>query len=80
MLKGLLISAQQLTLLQKKEIEARFSDIHGEEVSLDLHIDESLIGGIIVGVGGRVYDGSVKARLSEVSKALMPDGGDAADV
>lgn len=41
-----------------------------KDIDLDLTIDESLIGGLAIMVGDRLYDGSVKKRLELVRKEL----------
>ena len=35
------------------------------------HIDPSLIGGMVAQVGGKVFDASVKTRLSELRQQLL---------
>ena len=47
-------------------LEKRF----GRKLSLSVKVDESLIGGVRVGVGDEVLDTSVKARLEQMKAAL----------
>lgn len=70
MQKGVLFSAFALNDDQKQRIEQRFSQISDEAVSLDLEIQPDLLCGIRVELGGRVYDGSYKTRLTEVLRTL----------
>ncbi len=74
MLKGLLLTALPLTPEQQKMIESRFSAAMGEEVSLEVKLDESLLGGVRVELGGRVFDDSLKNQLRDVLTAYRPGG------
>lgn len=42
----------------------------GKKVEMEVEEDGSLLGGIVVRVGDRVYDGSVKAQLNNMMKLL----------
>lgn len=44
--------------------------ITGKKVQLAFGIDKSLIGGIKVQVGSRIYDGTIKTRLEELGRRL----------
>lgn len=65
-------SAAALTEGQKKQIEAKLLSTT-RYVQLEMHyeIDASLIGGMVIRMGDRVVDGSVKHRLDELSGQLM---------
>jgi len=69
-------SAMELSLAQKDSIRRKLLDTT-DYVQFDLiyDIDPSLIGGIVIRIGDRVVDGSVKSRLarltSELSKAKL---------
>ncbi len=69
-------SAMELSLAQKDSIRRKLLDTT-DYVQFDLiyDIDSSLIGGIVIRIGDRVVDGSVKSRLarltSELSKAKL---------
>ena len=54
----------------KRKISDKMSKIIGKTVTINERLDKSIIGGIIIDYGSRRYDGSVKARLSELSKEL----------
>ncbi len=80
MLKGLLLTALPLSDSQQAAIESRFSAVFGETVSLEVRLQENLLGGIRVELGGRVYDGSLRWQLNNVLNALQTgeeDGGNA---
>ena len=81
MLKGTVYTAFALSPEQKSAIERRFSEALGQPVALEEQADESLLAGVCVVVDGRMYDGSLKARLSQVERLLEKGeeeaGGDA---
>lgn len=54
----------------KNKIAEKMSKIIGKTVTINERIDKTIIGGIIIDHGSRRYDGSVKARLNELSKEL----------
>lgn len=59
-----------LSAEMKSKITEKMSKIIGKTVTLIERQDKSIIGGIIIDYGSRRYDGSVKARLNELSKEL----------
>ena len=63
-------SSQPLTDDQKRDIVARLRETFGKEVSLTEKVDPSLVGGIILRVGDRVYDGSVRGKLQVMRRAV----------
>lgn len=66
MIKGMLLTALPITSEQHKEIEERFSAVLDQPVSLEAKVDNSLIGGIRVELGGRVFDDSLKSKMHGV--------------
>lgn len=42
----------------------------GKEVSLSVETDPELLGGLVVQIGSRVYDGSVRTQLDEMRRRL----------
>ena len=64
MLKGTVAAPGQLTEEQIARVEGKFSELLGQEVSLSLRVDPSLIGGLRVEIGGRLYDGTIKKQLT----------------
>jgi F-type H+-transporting ATPase subunit delta len=66
-------SAIPLTMEQKAKIVVRMSMITGkapERVTVTDKVDPTLIGGIVVDYGNTRLDGSVKTRLSELSRDI----------
>ena len=73
MLKGTVRTAFALSQEEKKAIERRFFEILGDAVSLEERVEPDLLAGVCVEVDGRVYDGTLKARLSQVERILEDD-------
>ena len=64
MLKGTVAAPGKLTEEQIARVEGKFSELLGQEVSLSLRVDPSLIGGLRVEIDGRLYDGTIKKQLT----------------
>lgn len=60
--------------LTKDEVEAltrRLEETTGGRVELDVQVDPSLLGGLVVRVGDRLIDGSVRSRLERLRNQLV---------
>lgn len=55
---------------EEKGIAEAFSKLTGKEVRLTTEVDESLLGGIRVRIGDRLYDGSLSGKLASLEKTL----------
>jgi F-type H+-transporting ATPase subunit delta len=55
---------------QRQAVTARLGELTGETVEMDEVVDESLIGGIAVRIGDRLYDASVRNRLERLRARL----------
>lgn len=64
------ISATALTDKQTGALAAELKRKIGKSVSLDLSVDPSLIGGLIVKVGSRMIDSSLKTKLAAMRFAM----------
>ncbi|MBQ8163150.1 MAG: F0F1 ATP synthase subunit delta [Clostridia bacterium] len=64
------ISAFELSDEEKEKIRSKLEAQTGGSVMLDCSVDKSLLGGITVEIGGKVYDGSLKRRLREIKKVI----------
>lgn len=67
---AIVTSAKPLTPAQQKDLAGRLGAEAGREVSLEVHVDPSLIGGLRIQLGDHVVDGSVSARLNELRLQL----------
>jgi F-type H+-transporting ATPase subunit delta len=55
----------------RQKIAARLTEVMGRQVLPHFHEDPALLGGIVVRVGDRVFDGSVKRRMAVLRRALL---------
>lgn len=62
--------AAPLTEQQSERLAAVLGRIYHRTVDLQVEVDPSLLGGVVVRVGGEVIDGSVAHRLEEVRRRL----------
>lgn len=61
----------ELTDAQKEKIEKKLLDTTKyKEINVDYDVDASLIGGMVIRIGDRVVDSSIKTRLYELKKEL----------
>ena len=65
------ISAYAVNATQKKSIAAVLKKRLGREVTITTQTDKSLLGGVIIRVGDRVIDGSVKSQLEKITLSLL---------
>ena len=63
------VSSRKLSSNEAAELSTRLSG-GGKKVLLEERIDTSLLGGMIVRVGNKIYDGSVSGRLSRLKHRL----------
>ena len=64
------VSAFPLSEAQQKALADTLSQKTGKAIRLDLQIDKSLLGGMVVTVGSRMIDDSLKTRLSQLKVAM----------
>ena len=58
--------AQDLTAAQKKDLQAALSKAIGAEVTVRATVEPSILGGMIVTVGSRMIDDSVRRKLERL--------------
>lgn len=63
-------AAQPLTEAQNTALTDQLRRAVGGQVAVDLKIDPSLIGGMIVKIGSRMVDGSLRSKLQRLRLAL----------
>jgi F-type H+-transporting ATPase subunit delta len=64
------ISATELGPDEVRALTARLEQSTGGRIALDVQVDPSLLGGIVVRVGDRLIDGSVRGRLERLRNQL----------
>ncbi|MBP2652696.1 MAG: synthase subunit delta [Firmicutes bacterium] len=64
-------SAMPLAADQEKGLAAKLSAVTGKNVVLKTAVDKGILGGIIVKIGDKLIDGSVKRQLKVLQSALL---------
>ncbi|QAY67709.1 F0F1 ATP synthase subunit delta [Paenibacillus protaetiae] len=63
-------SAKQLTANELAEVTSQFEQITGKKIIPQTFVEPSLLGGVQVRIGDRLYDGSLSGKLERLQKAL----------
>jgi F-type H+-transporting ATPase subunit delta len=63
-------SAHALTDLQRTQLRARLTEAGFSGVKLIEHTDAGLLGGIVLKIGAKLYDTSLKSRLNRLNYSL----------
>lgn len=65
-------TALPLTEAQKKQIEEKLLETTSfQKMEMHYRVDSALIGGMVIRIGDRVVDSSIRTKLSELQKQLM---------
>jgi F-type H+-transporting ATPase subunit delta len=67
-------SAHALDAGQQAELKQTLKSVAGKDVTLNLTVDPSILGGLIVRVGSRQIDTSLKTKLNSLKLALKEVG------
>ncbi|MEJ0011097.1 MAG: F0F1 ATP synthase subunit delta [Bauldia sp.] len=67
-------SAEPLSDTHVAELKAALKASLGKDITLATHVDPSLIGGLIVKVGSRMIDGSLRTKLNSLKLAMKEVG------
>jgi F-type H+-transporting ATPase subunit delta len=63
-------SARPLTEESRQRINEVFEHQTGKRVIADSSVDPDLLGGVVVEIAGRVFDGSLRTRLERLERSL----------
>jgi F-type H+-transporting ATPase subunit delta len=63
-------SAHALTDAQIEQLKAKLTAREGRTVKLTTKVDPSLLGGLVVTVGSKRIDGSIRTRLNSLAQAM----------
>lgn len=66
--------AERPSAALESEIKKALSDVAGKDVAVDLKIDPAIIGGIVVKMGSRMVDSSLRAKLNGIKLAMKEVG------
>lgn len=67
-------SANALNDSQLAAVKASLAQGLGRDVSVETHVDDSLIGGLVVKVGSRMIDSSLRTKLQNIKFAMKEVG------
>ena len=68
------VAARELSDAQKDKLVESLKKAAGSKVQVDVKVDPSLLGGLIVKVGSRMVDGSLKTKLAKLQVAMKGVG------
>ena len=63
-------AAQELTEAQRQRLDERLRHAVGGKVAIELRVDPSLLGGLIVKLGSRMVDASLSSKLHRLQLAM----------
>lgn len=63
-------SAHPLSDEQMSRLEKSLRDVAGAKVTLETAVDPSLLGGLVVQLGSRMYDSSLRSKLQRLQHAM----------
>ena len=64
-------TAVKLPADRAKAVEQSLTKMTGRTVTLETHVDPSIIGGVVARIGSTVYDGSVTTQLRKMKERLV---------
>ncbi|MFC3616213.1 F0F1 ATP synthase subunit delta [Lutimaribacter marinistellae] len=67
-------SAKALTKAQMDKLSKTLADSVGKSVNINATVDESLIGGLVVKVGSKMVDSSIRSKLNSLQNAMKEVG------
>ncbi|WP_348645509.1 F0F1 ATP synthase subunit delta [Jannaschia sp. S6380] len=63
-------SAKELTKTQSDKLAQALKASTGKDVNLDVTVDDALIGGLVVKIGSRMIDTSIRAKLNALQNTM----------
>ncbi|MEM6637905.1 MAG: F0F1 ATP synthase subunit delta [Pseudomonadota bacterium] len=67
-------AAHAMTQAQQESLAATLKERFGKDVKIKMAVDESLIGGLVVRVGSKMIDTSIRAKLANLQNAMKEVG------
>lgn len=68
------IAAKAMTKAQQDKLAKALKASVGKDVKINLAVDESLIGGLVVKVGSKMIDSSIRSRLNALQNSMKEVG------
>lgn len=67
-------SAQPLSDTQRNALAEKLKGSLGRDINLNVKVDKDIIGGLVVRVGSRMIDSSIRSRLARLQNAMKEVG------
>ncbi len=67
-------AARELTQAQQDKLASTLKSSVGKDVKINLAVDESLIGGLVVKVGSKMIDTSIRSKLANLQNSMKEVG------
>jgi F-type H+-transporting ATPase subunit delta len=68
------ISAKALTKTQADKLAKTLKARVGQDVKINATVDQSLVGGLVVKVGSKMIDTSIRSKLNSLQNAMKEVG------
>ncbi len=68
------VAAKALTKAQQDKLAKTLKESVGKDVKLNMAVDESLIGGLVVKVGSKMIDTSIRSKLAALQNSMKEAG------
>jgi F-type H+-transporting ATPase subunit delta len=72
-LRAEVTTAVRLSDAYYAKLQAELEKMTGQRVAIDKREDPSILAGVIARIGDRVYDGSLRSRMTELGQSLLPN-------
>jgi len=72
-LRAEVTTAVRLSDAYYAKLQQQLEKMTGQRVAIDKREDPSILAGVIARIGDRVYDGSLRSRMTELGQSLLPN-------
>jgi len=72
--KAKVTSARPLSDEQVERVKSQLAGLVDQKISLSTDVDESLLGGLVVRIGSRMVDSSLRTKLQKMQTAMKEVG------
>ncbi len=69
-MRGKLVTAIELTKAKKDGIKTQLEEQFAQKLVLDYETDKTILGGLVLKVGDKIYDASLKAQLEQMKETI----------
>jgi F-type H+-transporting ATPase subunit delta len=65
-----IVAAQELSAAQREALGEQLRKSVGQKVAVDIRVDPALVGGLVVRLGSRMVDASLRTKLHRLERAI----------